>query len=528
VDFAMPLFLRALVLLCFFFVWAGPASAGSIGDVLLPGDLIQGHAKIESECTKCHKKFDKAAQPTLCKECHKEVGKDFEEKRGFHGRIKEEKECKECHTDHKGRKAHIVIFNPDKFDHTQTDFQLKGKHLDEKIKCKDCHPSGKKYREAPTACNGCHKKDDKHKGGLGTDCAKCHVEKDWKTTSFDHNKTDYPLVGKHVDVKCISCHINGKYKDTSKQCSSCHQKDDKHKGKFGSKCETCHAEKGWKEIQFNHDKDTKYPLQWKHRDVKCVSCHKGDLYKDRLKTNCESCHKKDDDKAHKGSFGQKCETCHAEKGWKEIQFNHDKDTKYPLQWKHRDVKCVSCHKGDLYKDKLQNNCYACHEKDDKHKGQEGKKCESCHTEESWNKAKFDHRNSHFPLTGKHISVECKKCHAAATFKDAKSDCWSCHEKQDAHKRRLGTACEVCHNTRDWKVWDFDHDKTQFKLDGGHKKVDCYKCHREPVSGKVSLSGACISCHDKDDEHSGNFGSQCERCHSTSSWKDIRMGGRTLR
>ncbi len=84
------------------------------------------------------------------------------------------------------------------------------------MKCNDCHKADKKYREAPSYCNECHKKDDKHKGGLGTDCAKCHVEKDWKTVSFDHDKTKFKLLGKHIDVKCDKCHIDNKFKDTPK------------------------------------------------------------------------------------------------------------------------------------------------------------------------------------------------------------------------------------------------------------------------------------------------------------------------
>ena len=71
-----------------------------------------------------------------------------------------------------------------------------------------------------------------------------------------------------------------------------------------------------------------------------------------------------DDKAHKGDFGQKCESCHTEKRWKEILFDHDKKTKYPLLWKHRDAKCTTCHKGDAYKEKLQTTCTSCHKKDD--------------------------------------------------------------------------------------------------------------------------------------------------------------------
>jgi len=584
--------IRSVAMLCLLFVFSIQAEANKL---LMPGDVISGHAKEEENCEKCHKQFDKGAQSQLCADCHKQVGKDIAEKRGYHGRLDAGMACKECHPDHKGRNAKIAEFDHARFDHAKTNYPLKGAHLKEKVKCTDCHQAGKKYRDAPGYCNECHKKDDKHKGGLGTDCAKCHIEKDWKTTGFDHNKTKFKLLGKHADVKCAKCHLDNKFKDTSLFCNSCHKSDDKHKGKlgpkceschtekswkeilfdhnrntkypllgkhtevkcdkchidnkfketpktcstchkkddgqahkgqFGTKCETCHIEKNWKEITFDHDKATTYPLLGKHKPVKCAACHKGDLYKDKLPIKCNACHRKEDEKVHKGNFGPKCESCHVERNWKEILFDHDKQTQYPLLGKHKQAKCDSCHKGDLFKEKLPQNCFSCHEKNDKHQNQEGRKCESCHNEKSWNTTSFNHSKiSTFPLLGRHALVECKKCHAAATFKDAKSDCWSCHENEDVHKRKLGTECKTCHNTRNWKSWDFDHNETNFKLDGPHKKSagNCYLCHKQPMNKKVLLPTTCESCHDRDDVHNGNFGDHCERCHEGDDWKHFKIG-----
>ncbi|MBI5890457.1 MAG: cytochrome C [Nitrosomonadales bacterium] len=514
-------FVRALICAAAVFACAMQARADSASDLLLPGKVIQGHLKYESECNNCHKPYDKEAQSGLCKDCHKDVAKDIDERQGYHGLMQEEKPCKECHTDHKGRDARVAKLNTVGFDHATTGYILKGAHLNGKVLCRDCHPPQKKYRDAPTKCNSCHEKADKHKGGLGPECQNCHEEKDWKTTHYDHSKTKFDLLGKHKEIKCKACHINEKYKDTPKLCNDCHKKDDKHKGDFGLKCETCHNETSWKEILFDHDKATKYPLLGKHRDAKCVACHKGDIYKNKLKTDCNSCHRKDD--KHKGSFGLKCESCHTERNWKEIPFDHDKKTKYPLLGKHRDVKCNGCHKGDLYKDKLKADCYSCHKKDDKHEGQEGKKCETCHHEQSWKKTDFDHLLSRYPLTGKHLITECKKCHLSARYKDAKSDCWSCHEKQDVHKRTLGTECETCHNTRDWKSWDFDHDKTDFKLDGKHKDIRCAECHKSPVIKNLKQAASCVKCHDKDDKHDGAYGVRCEQCHIGTLWKTIKVG-----
>jgi len=516
-------------LLCLVFLTSvSTLSDAAVTDLLLPGEVIEGHAKWEMECDECHKSFDKGAQSGLCQDCHKEIRKDVDAKQGYHGKMKEDKTCNECHTDHKGRDENIVIFDEDDFDHKQTDFVLKGGHLDSDVQCKDCHESGKKYREAPIVCYSCHKKDDDHKGELGKKCESCHVEKDWKTIKFDHDKTDFKLLDKHVEVKCTSCHKDEQYKDTPIECVACHKKDDKkaHKGKFGKKCETCHDAKSWEDYFFDHKKETKFPLLGKHKPpLECTECHKGYIYEENLKTTCVSCHKKDDKKAHKGKFGNKCETCHVESDWKKIPFDHDK-TDFPLLGKHRPpLECTECHKGTLYKEDLKTDCYSCHKKDDKHKGQEGKKCESCHDEKSWDKTSWDHRLSTYPLTGKHLLVKCKECHKAPTYKDAKTDCWSCHEKEDVHKRRLGTKCETCHNTRDWKGWDYDHNKTKFKLDGKHDEIKCVECHKSPAGKTLSLAVSCVSCHDKDDKHDGAYGDQCERCHVGESWKSIKAGSK---
>ena len=584
-------FLRLFIVACLLSLGFLPstASADTIESVMMPGKVIQGHVKWEDNCQKCHKKFDKEGQNTLCKDCHKDINKDVAEKKGFHGKMKEAKNCAECHTEHKGRGASIVTLDEKTFKHTQTDFQLKGGHLGDKVKCADCHKPKTKYRDAPLTCIGCHKKDDKHKATLGDKCADCHVEKSWKDITFDHNKSNFPLKGAHAEtkIKCSDCHKDNNFKQTPKDCYSCHKKDDDHKGVFGQKCADCHAEKNWKEAHFDHkqqeghfalngkhdmakcsschksagqklpqtcigchrsddkhngtlgekcadchnerswkktdfdhDKDTKFPLRDKHKAVKCDACHTtGGLKYEKLPTDCFGCHKKDD--VHKGKLGSKCEDCHTARDWKKDTFNHDK-THFPLLGKHKPLKCESCHIHGL-EEKLQTSCSNCHQKDDVHKGAEGKKCEDCHTEATWKVKDFDHNKTKFPLLGKHGPVDCKKCHLTGKFTEAKKDCYSCHVKDDVHKKQLGTLCEDCHNVRDWKVWDFNHDtRTKFKLTGGHKNINCLDCHRTTFTGKVKQSPTCYSCHASDDVHGGSFGPQCDRCHVDTNFKEIRV------
>ena len=572
------------------------AWADNVETALMPGQVIGGHAKWEEDCTKCHKRFDKAAQTGLCLDCHKDVRKDVDAKQGSHGRFKEQRECKECHTEHRGRAQNIAEITEQTFDHARTDFPLQGAHANpKKAECKACHKPKVKYRDAPSDCYACHKKDDKHKGKAGTVCSDCHSEKNWKEMRFDHDKTRYKLRNKHVEVPCKDCHENERYKNTPMDCYSCHKKDDKHKGQEGTKCEECHDDRSWKKAPFDHNKSrfpltgkhakieckkchltpafkdapldcyschkkddkhkgaygpkcedchgasdwktiffdhglhTKYPLRGRHLLTKCDSCHKGHLYKDKTPVDCHACHKKDD--KHKGRFSEKCERCHTERDWKVMLFEHDRDTSYLLKGYHRKTKCESCHTGRLYKDKTATECYACHKKDDTHRSNFGDKCEKCHGEQNWKTISFDHdRDTKYPLIGKHRTATCVSCHAGHLYKDkTPTTCSACHKKDDVHRRKLGTECQDCHSIRDWKLWDFDHDtRTSFKLDGGHKGLDCYACHSERMDKKVQAPSSCVSCHKKDDKHEGSLGPQCDRCHKTTLWKTIKPGAKMFR
>ena len=98
----------------------GHAWADTVETALMPGQVIEGHAKWEDDCTKCHKRFDKAAQSTLCLDCHKDVRTDVERQKGFHGRFKDQRPCKECHTEHKGRTENIAPISDRTFDHEHT------------------------------------------------------------------------------------------------------------------------------------------------------------------------------------------------------------------------------------------------------------------------------------------------------------------------------------------------------------------------------------------------------------------------
>jgi len=501
--------------------FSSPVLADTLELLLMPGEVLQGHEKWEADCAKCHKLFDKSAQDGLCRDCHKDISRDIQEKHRFHGRMKNPGFCRECHAEHEGRTAQIALLDENTFDHSKTDFLLRGAHGDPKLNCRSCHKAGVKYRKAPDFCRDCHIEDDVHKGKLGFTCADCHNETDWKEVRFDHDtQSRFPLKAKHADVTCTDCHADQRFKPTPVDCYACHKQDDKHKEYFGPSCQDCHNEQDWKIIIFDHGRDTKFVLRGKHQPAKCESCHTAPIYEQNIGVTCMTCHRNDD--VHKTHFGEKCQICHTEDDWKDVTFDHDRDTKFVLRGKHQPAKCESCHIGKMYEVKLESTCMACHRSDDPHKGQEGEKCEECHNEEDWKDVMFDHGLARFPLLGKHLIAKCEDCHETMALKDVALTCVGCHKKEDVHEQRLGPKCEMCHNSRDWKLWDFDHNRlTSFLLDGAHDGLECAACHMEPMQVEVVVIDTCVGCHNQDDVHEGDFGSDCQRCHKTSVWDALK-------
>ncbi|MGB8401107.1 cytochrome c3 family protein [Bradyrhizobium sp.] len=428
-----------------------PAQAQNLFEQLvMPGLLVEGHAKLEKECGNCHEPFSRKSQTRLCLDCHKETAKDRQTGKRFHGRQPDaaKQQCTHCHTDHKGRDADIVQLDRETLNHAFTNFELRDAH--KPVPCAGCHASTIKFRETPGRCFDCHKAKDPHKGRLGENCDTCHDEAGWRRVkAFDHTTTRFPLQGAHRAVACSGCHVGERYKGVGTQCADCHRIQDVHTGRYGAKCESCHDENKWSTVHFNHDKATKYPLRGAHARVKCDACHTGDLYHDKLATNCVSCHRKDD--RHKGNLGSRCEQCHVETSWRRItSFDHDV-TRFPLIGRHAVAPCEGCHRSMLFKG-TPLTCNACH-RDSHHEGRLGPNCALCHNPNSWTRWRFDHDTmTRYPLTGAHRNLTCEACHVAKNVVKIAlpTDCIACHRKDDAHHGSFGPACERCHSTASFK------------------------------------------------------------------------------
>jgi Class III cytochrome C family len=439
-----------LVMLATLFFASSAEAANDIRKLMMPGPLSNVHSKLEDDCSNCHIVLKKEAQSNLCLNCHKDVQKDVNAKKGFHGRslIVGKSECFACHTEHEGLDHKLIQLEPIIFNHSETEFALQGGH--KTVACEKCHVAGKKFREAPHTCFACHANSQPHKTNLGEKCETCHVVDGWKkVATFDHEKTKFPLRGGHTKATCLACHVGEIYKGLPTTCNNCHALQDVHGGKFGAECQDCHTVEAWKGAKFDHTKQTKFPLLGAHARAQCADCH-GSNIRSKLEMTCISCHKGQD--VHKGQLGDSCQDCHGSSSWKQdVKFDHGL-TKFPLTGQHVAVACEACHISKAFQG-APITCIACHAKDDTHEGRFTANCASCHSALDWKRVNFDHsRDTKYPLTGSHASVGCYACHGTKNVKQvtAPTTCYACHKAQDVHHGAFGADCAKCHSTGTFK------------------------------------------------------------------------------
>jgi len=453
-------------------------------------------------CDDCHVDTSQAFSQDTCVGCHQDLDATWMASHTLDFGL----DCLACHDG--------IDTYGERFDHQAAAFPLEGLHVD--LACSTCHTGANDLddlRATPTDCVDCHAADDTHQGSLGADCAGCHTPADWGTASLDHNLTDFPLVGGHLDLACETCHVGGQLSGTPTMCVDCHSADDPHAGKFGTDCATCHTAEDWSIIideSFDHSL-TSFSLTGAHaRVATCASCHKGGQFTG-TPTTCAGCHAPDD--AHGGAFGKNCSSCHSTDAWKPANFDHGQ-TAFRLTGRHASVTCTKCHINGVYAG-TPKSCVACHASDDTHNGAFGTDCGSCHKPSSWADSTFDHARSAFPLTGKHTSVTCTKCHVNGVYAGTPKTCVACHASDDAHNGAFGTECGTCHDTNAWGNATVNHNNTAFPLTGRHQGTVCEKCHVNGVYKGTPT--ACVACHASNDTHNGQFGTNCASCHTTSGW-----------
>ncbi len=264
----------AIVIICIGLVYKLPHS------MLSPGELVEGHQKLNNDCFACHEPFW-GIDNDKCIGCHQlsEIGKDTTPSHDtvankvtilFHQNLKNQ-DCSLCHSDHKGLKSKKA----NGFNHEILNTAILNK------------------------CINCHAKpaDSVHQH-VSASCTNCHSTKGWKNSVvFNHNMIE------GVDKNnCIGCH--------KKPTGNLHEQ-------LSVSCKDCHNTKGWKNsVVFNHN-----------------------MLKGVDKNNCISCHKKPNDASH-SSFKDNCDKCHTTSQWKPSTFDH---FSYFSLDEHHNAQCNVCH-----------------------------------------------------------------------------------------------------------------------------------------------------------------------------------------
>ena len=448
-----------------------------------------------------------------CASCHQDVHK---------GTLA--RNCQSCHTTSGWSPA-------PEFDHARTRYPLTGKHV--AVTCEQCHATTGTGSEAKLAvaafrplphndCVSCHR--DPHGGRLTGRCSSCHVTTSFTSIGgkgFSHDRTRFPLQGRHAAVECVLCHTDYPRRidrPAFATCTTCHI--DYHHGQAtiagrAADCSSCHSVSGFTPSTFTvaQHARTAYPLVGRHAAIACTSCH--------------------------------------------VRRVDRKGTTIDIVMRPVANRCESCHASNTHGTELASRGT-------------GAACVTCHTPAGWKPSTFgirEHATLRFALTGRHAMADCASCHSAGrkdlplfpatrsfgtarvAFHLDETTCDACH--RDPHGGKYVAAgrtppqgsCFACHDTRAFHPSVIDakaHARFAFALEGAHRAAPCSACHAamattsslgaslrfaptraRPVVYTVSGAGAtCAVCHQS--PHGNQFaarpdGGRCQSCHDLRGW-----------
>ncbi len=460
-------------------------------------------------------------------------------------------DCSDCH----GSQGWTIL-DLSGFSHQFTNFPLEGSHQVQP--CNACHLGNtteeKHQFQRDASCTSCHL--DVHLTNLGDECTQCHGINSWQVTSqtFDHNLTQFSLLGAHRTATCQACHAEGnmtQYNLAPTDCYSCHRIDYDQAQEpshvlagLDTECENCHSiqHTEWRPSTFDHDINTDYVLTGAHREAQCAGCHVGSF----TDTNdeCWSCHHEEFESAGTSIYpnapvhtetiySSDCTLCHTGTDtWAGGELDHAL-TSFPLTGLHETADCAQCHGEGVYT--LPLTCEECHvpgelattnyetSSYDHVAHNISSLCEDCHTTTGWDQNTFDHINVAASCEQCHLAeyqttsdpdhsiigyptTDCESCHSVTEWEPiifnhvVSTSCVTCHQLdyQNAvnpvhtQEEGYGENCEQCHlDTDTWLGAEFDHALSVFPLTGLHETADCAQCHGE---GVYTLPLTCEECH----------------------------------
>jgi hypothetical protein len=371
--------------------------------------------------------------------------------------------------------------------------------------------------------------------------------------AFDHVRAGFPLTGVHERVPCESCHIQGVFRGTPKDCSTCHSpgsrratsvKPTNHIPTVQS-CDTCHRTTttgvGWKANTFTH---AIVPAN------ACAGCHNNIYLSGKpashipTTADCSVCHTSTTSFSAGGGkpanhipTSGACTVCHANGnvGPNSGVMNHTGIVSG----------CATCHAAAVgatfvapVKTPPTNHIPT------------SAACETCHSTSN-----FTAFGPGTPMSHTGIVSGCTTCHAVGTTGTAffgvtplpqgtghipvTGDCATCHTSTT--KFGPGTAmnhtgilsgCATCHETgKSFVGVTIVTRPTQTQVPGHPTTGDCSTCHTSTVSFALGVTGgkpanhipttqACTLCHTNSSDYSvytmnhTGIASGCSTCHGT--------------
>lgn len=342
--------------------------------------------------------------------------------------------------------------------------------------------------------------------------------------AFDHATTGFSLSNQHIAARCESCHVQGVFRGTPRECSSCHRNASRPNAtQFPIKhipttqqCDICHKSVDWGIVMFRHQGVVKGT---------CRSCHDG-----VTATGKSAKHIK---------VAASCDVCHNTLTWTATTFDHSRNEP--------GTPCDSCHNDSGARGKRANHipytpanapCDTCHVTYTwyttfNHSSVTAGSCTTCHN--SFNA--IGKPATHIPTTG-----ACNNCHTNfSAFKPATMNhtgtagqCSTCHSgayagvnAQAKSPNHVTTAqqCDTCHkSTTSWATSTFDHATNGVTVGGHTCSTNCHIAGRPglPKPGNhIPTNQVCDICHTNFTafapatmSHDGTV-AQCSNCHNGS-------------
>jgi hypothetical protein len=282
------------------------------------------------------------------------------------------------------------------------------------------------------------------------------------TPKFNHDTTGFMLTGAHIRVPCESCHTQGIFRGTPKDCATCHRSGARAPGQppdhipTNVGCDACHLSVNWTPATFRHQ-----PSQGAMQG-QCSTCHSGAYTGQNAQTKPAN---------HVATTAQ-CDTCHQSTAiWTTATFDHSKATPAVAG------RCSSCHNGTNALGKPTNHIPTTAQ------------CDACHAGFSaFAPANMNHAATLGPAAADH----CSTCHNGVYLAQ------NAQTKSASHVATTAQ-CDTCHvSTSSWVTAAFDHSKAT-----------------PPVAGRCSICHNGSNALGKPTTHIPTT-AQCDTCHANTS------------